>query len=295
VPEEWKRFFGMSFGAMHSPSDLLTSTQGPRERGRSESTMKKTMAYTTLFAALAFASLLHGDSGSMSVSPSEVMLRGKVGQTTTQTLSFTNRTPRSLSFEMVAMDAVVTDGVRAYVEAGSVAGSIAATAAFSPRVFTAAPGQVVKIDVTVTIPPQPTVRAVAVMCQGTTVLGSGAMRMTGSVGTLLTFSLEGDVIAATSSVLLVQPPTASSKVVALQQVRNSGSEPVVATGMLVILNGAGALIGKQAIPGWRMLPGEVTPVRVEYDGDLPSGRYRAQVTYDMKDKTLTSSADFNVD
>ena len=160
--------------------------------------------------------------------------------------------------------------------------------------MTVKPGQSVHIDVTITIPPRPSVRAIAVMCQGTTKLGNGPLRMTASVGTLLTFALTGDVLAATASALIVQAPTKSSNFSAAQQVSNSGTEPMVATGMLAILNATGTLVGKQEIPSWRMLPGERTDVRVEYGGDLPSGSYRAMVTYDLTDKTLTSSAEFSV-
>jgi hypothetical protein len=257
-------------------------------------TMKRTTVLMVMFAALASAHVLRADEGSLSVSPAVVMLRGEVGQSTTQTLSFTNGTSQPLSFEMLAQDAVVRDGKRLFVEAGTLPGSIAATAAFSPKLFTVASGQTIHIDVTITIPPQPAVRAIAVMCHGTTTLGSGLLRMTASVGTLMTFALSGDVIAAEASPLTVQPPTASSNFVAAQQVVNSGTEPMVATGMLAIVDAAGKLVGKQAIPPWRMLPGERTDVRVEYGGELPSGRYRALVTYDLTDKTLTSSAEFNV-
>ena len=256
--------------------------------------LMKNAAVWAMLLGWAAAAPLSADVGSMSVSPSEVMLRGNVGQTTTQTLSFTNKTSRALAFEMMAQDAVVHDGVRSYVEAGTIPASIAATAVFSPRVFTATPGQSVDIKVTVTIPPNTAVRAIAVMCQGTTKLGVAPLQMTGSVGTLFTFALVGDAIAATASPLLIQTPTASSNLVAGQEVANSGTEPVVATGMLVILDEAGAMIGRQTIAGWRMLPGETTPVRVVYDGSLAAGHYRAMVTYDLTDKTLTSVAEFDV-
>jgi hypothetical protein len=238
--------------------------------------------------------MLQAAEGSLSVSPAVVMLRGQVGQTTTQTLTFTNGSSRSLAFEMRAQDAVIRAGKRAYVEAGTLPGSIAATATFAPRLFTVAPGQSVKINVTVTIPPQPSVRAIAVMCQGTTELGNGPMRMTASIGTLLTFALAGDTIAATASPLEVKAPTASTNFLATHHVTNSGTEPVVATGMLAILDAKGGLAGRQAIPGWRMLPGEGTDIRVEYGGNLAAGHYRALVTYDLTDKTLTSSAEFDV-
>jgi hypothetical protein len=256
--------------------------------------MKKTMVAMTFLAALALATSLRAGTGALSVSPAVVMLRGEAGQSTTQTLTFTNGSSQPLAFEMKAQDAVVRNGKRVYVEPGTVPGSIAATAAFSPRLFTVAPGQSVKIDVTVTIPQRPSVRAIAVMCQGTTKLGNGPVRMTASIGTLMTFALAGDVIAAEALPLMVQAPTASSNFVAAHQVANSGTEPMVATGMLAILDGNGSLVGRQAIPGWRMLPGETSEIRVEYGGDLPAGHYRALVTYDLTDKTLTSSAEFDV-
>ena len=256
--------------------------------------LMKNVAVCAMLLGLAAAAPLSAEVGSMSVSPSEVMLRGNVGQTTTQTLSFTNKTSRALSFEMMAQDAVVHEGVRSYVDAGATPAGIAATAVFSPKVFTAASGVSVDIKVTVTIPPNTAVRAIAVMCQGTTKLGVAPLQMIASVGTLFTFALTGDVIAATASPLLIQTPTASSNLAAAQEVANSGTEPVVATGMLVILDGSGAMIGRQAIPGWRMLPGEKTPVRVLYDGRLPAGHYRALVTYDLTDKTLTTGAEFDV-
>jgi hypothetical protein len=256
--------------------------------------IKKTTILMTLFAVLATASALRAGDGAVSISPAVITLGGNVGQSTTQTLTFTNGTSRPLSFEMKAYDAVVRGGTRGFVDAGSIAGSIAATAAFSPKLFTASPGQSIQVSLTITIPAHPSVRAIAVMCDGTTKLGTGPVRVSASVGTLLTFAIAGDVIAASASPLTVQPPTASATLVAAQQLVNSGTEPVVATGMLAIINAAGSLAGKQEIPMSRLLPGEKKDVRVEYDGDLAPGRYRAMITYDLTDKTLTSSAEFSV-
>lgn len=257
-------------------------------------TIKKTMILAMLTAGLASAPALWAGNGELSVSPAVVMLQGEVGQSTTQTLTFTNGTSRPLSFEMKAYDAVVRNGQRNFVEAGTLPGSIAVTAAFSPKLFTVAPHQSVHVSFTVTIPPRPAVRAIAVMCEGTTRLGTGPLRMTGSVGTLLTFALAGDAIDAAASTLTIQPPTATSTLVASQQLANNGTKPMVATGMLAIINAAGSLAGKQEIPMWRLLPGEKKDMRVDYDGALPAGRYRAMITYDLTDKTLTSSAEFSV-
>jgi hypothetical protein len=257
-------------------------------------TMKKTLVPMMLFAVLASAPALRAGNGEVSVSPAVVMLRGESGQSTTQTLTFTNGTSRPLSFEMRAYDAVVRDGKRNFVEAGITPGSIAVTAVFSPKLFTVAPGKSIPVSLTVTIPPRPAVRAIAAMCEGTTKLGTGPLRVSASIGTLLTFALAGDVIAPVTSPLTVQPPTATSTLMAGQQLANNGTGPMVATGMLAIINAAGSLAGKQEIPMWRLLPGEKKDMHVEYDGVLPSGRYRAIVTYDLTDKTLTSSTEFSV-
>jgi hypothetical protein len=256
--------------------------------------LKKTIVLMMLFAGLASAPAMWAGIGEVSVSPAVVMLRGEVGQSATQILTFTNGTSRPLSFEMKAYDAVVRDGNRNFVEAGALPGSIAVTAAFSPKLFTVAPRQSVPVSLTITIPPRPSVRAIAVMCEGTTKLGTGPLRVSASVGTLLTFALVGDVITPVTSPLTIQPPTASSTLVAAQQLANNGTEPMVATGMLAIIDAAGSLAGKQEIPMCRLLPGEKKDIRVEYDGDLPHGRYRAMITYDLTEKTLTSSAEFSV-
>jgi hypothetical protein len=248
----------------------------------------------TFVLLMLLAGMLRANEEMLSLSPSVVMLRGETGQTTKQTLSFTNGTSQPVSFEMMAQDVVVRDGKRLFVEGGTLPGSIAATAVFSQRRFTVPAGLSVPIDLTVTIPPRAAVRAIVVMCHGTTKFGGGPVRMTASVGTLMTFALTGDVIAAEASAMDVHPPTASSNFFAAQRLTNSGTEPVVVTGMLAILDSAGTLVGKQGIPAWRMLPGERTAVRVEYGGDLPSGHYRALVSYDLTDKTVTSNAEFSV-
>jgi hypothetical protein len=256
--------------------------------------MKRKRVLLLFFAGLTSALALRAETGSLSVSPSVVMLRGQPGQSTTQTLTFTNGTSEPFSFEMKAQDAVVRAGKRTLVEAGTLPGSIAATAAFSQKTFTVAARQSVRVAVTITIPAATSTRAVAIVCQGTTKMGRGPMKVTASVGTLMTFALTGDVLAAETSPLTVKAPTASSNFLATQELANTGTEPLVAVGMLAILDTHGALVGKQAIPAWRLLPGEKTAMRIEYAGDLPAGRYRAMVTYDLTAKTLTSSAEFSV-
>ena len=247
------------------------------------------MMVTVLCAVSSLAS-----DGALSASPAVVMLRGTPGQGTTQTLTLVNSTSRTLAFTMRAKDVVVRDGRRVFVDAGELPGSVAATAVFSPLEVRVDPGARVSVDVTLTIPRQPGARAVVALFQGTTKLERGATSMTASLGTLLTFTLSDD-IRAQASPLTVKPPTATSNLSVTQQLLNSGSEPVFAKGMLAIVNGGGSLVGKETLPARRLLPGEQADYHAEYGGELPAGRYRALVTYQLQnDQTLTSSAEFDV-
>jgi hypothetical protein len=252
--------------------------------------MKKTLLAILLLAA---APLLRADEGTLSVAPAVVMLRGEAGQSTTQTMFLTNGTSQPFSFELQARDVLVRDGKRFFADAGSTPGSIAATAVFSQKSVTVPPGEKVRVDVTVTIPPHPSARAVVALFHGTTKVRSGNTSITASLGMLLTFTLS-DALTANASPLQVEAPTATRNLSVAQEVTNSGSEPMVARGVLAIVNGAGTLMGKETLPSRRLLPGERTDMRAEYAGDLPPGRYRALVTYDLQKETLTSTAEFEV-
>jgi hypothetical protein len=239
------------------------------------------------------AALHAGTTGTISVTPAVVMLRGAAGQSTTQTLTVTNGSSQPFSFEMIANDVVVEHGQRRFSPAGNVAGSIAATAAFSQKTVTLAPGDAKQVDVTVTIPANPAARAIVALFHGTNKFENQGVTMTASVGTLLTFTLS-DNVAMDAEPLAVTSPSASANLTIAQQCTNSGREPVVAKGVLAIVNASGTLVGKTVLPSKRLLPGEQTAVRAEYGGDLAPGHYRALVTYDVESKVVSSSAEFDV-
>lgn len=253
------------------------------------------MIYKFIMIVLTLASLpAFAASGSLSVSPAVVMLRGTPGQSTTQTLTIVNSSDQPFAFDMMAKDAVARDGHRVYVGAGELAGSIAATAVFSRKSVTVAPGERANVTITVTIPPNPSSRAIIALFHGTTKMRSAGMNATASLGTLMTFALS-DNATATATRLSVRPPTRTTNLSVSQQLVNTGSEPVLAVGVLAIVNPYGLLIAKQALPARRVLPGENFDVRAEYGGELAPGRYRAFVTYDLQNsKSVTSSAEFEV-
>ncbi|HXH40756.1 MAG TPA: hypothetical protein VNN08_19145 [Thermoanaerobaculia bacterium] len=242
---------------------------------------------------LALAVAAAAGEGSLSIAPAVVMLRGVAGQSTTQTMKLTNTSSRPFSFDLKAQDIIVRDGHRVFVDAGQIPGSIAASASFSRKSVTLAPGESVRVDVTVTIPVKPSSRAVLALFRGTTKLEHGSIGATVSLGTLLTFALSDEVLSSTTA-LDVHPPTATSNLAVAQQLANSGNEPFVATGMLAIINSGGTLVGRTPIPPRRLLPGERTDVHAEYAGELARGHYRALMTYQLAATSVTSSAEFDV-
>jgi hypothetical protein len=260
--------------------------------------MKREMNMKTHVFAIAIAALTamgaFAGEGTLSVSPAVVMLKGTPGQSTQQALTIMNGGTEPFSFEMVAKDVIIRDGKRSFIDAGEMPGSIAATATFSRKTVTVAPGERLTVDVTLTIPVNPASRAVVAIFHGTTKVKSRGMQITASLGTLMTFTLSDELKARTSA-LKVTLPTATSNFSVAQQMINDGHEPVFAKGMLAIVNGGGALVAREAIPGRRLLPGEKIDIRAEYGGDLAAGHYRALVTYQLQNsQTLTSSAEFDV-
>lgn len=246
-----------------------------------------------LFSTLVFARHLFAGDGAVSLSPAVIILRGETGQSTTQTLLLRNGTSRALSFEVSAEDVVVRDGKRAFVPASSIAASVAATAVFSEKRVTVAPGEAAPVTITVTIPPNAATRAVVARFRGLDVIRNGAVGATASLGALLTFALSDDV-AMTPRPLVVQPQTATSSLTVAQTCTNSGREPLVAKGIVAVIGDDGRLAGKASLAPHRLLPGEEAQFNTEYSAELAPGRYRVLVTYDYEGRALTQSAEVEV-
>lgn len=240
-----------------------------------------------LFSAVtAFAS----EDGTLSLSPAVVMLAGDYGQSTRQVLSLHNGTSRAFSFDLAAQDVVTKNGTRTFVEAGTIAGSIAGTAVFSPKHVDVPPGGTVSVSMTVTLPPATPQRAILALFRGTNTVMSGSVPMTASLGTLLTFTVSKS-IEMSAAPLKVRPQSASANLAVTQSCRNAGTEPLVANGVMAVLDAKGVLVGKSALTPRRLLPGESADLGVEYAGELGPGQYKVYLTYVYEGKTLTQSAD----
>jgi len=239
-------------------------------------------------APVAFA----GD-GAMSLSPAVVMLRGKAGESASQTLVMRNGTSRIMSFDVIAQDVVVKDGKRVMMPAGAIAGSIAATAVFSTRHISIPAGGSAAVTMTVTVPPNATPRAVVALFRGTDRILRNHIASSASLGALMTFALSDDV-ALSAQPLIVKPQSATSNLRVAQTFVNSGREPVVARGMLALIGADGRVAGKTPLAARRLLPGERAELATDYAGEIAPGHYRVLVTYDYEGRNLMQSAEVDV-
>lgn len=255
------------------------------------------VALTQIGGSVAGGQADSGPRGGISLTPSVVMLSGQPGQAHRQRLRLTNHTSRELAFGLEAQDVVAEDGRRAFIAAGERSGSVAATAVFSPKEIVVAPGEVGIADVTLTLPPGSTVRAVAAIFRGRTIVGTQrGVAMTASLGSLFTFTLS-DNVRLDGTAPDVSEQTEASNLAVTEWVTNVGSEPVVASGAAAFLNEGGTLIGKVAMEPQRFVPGERLAFKAEYPSLLAPGRYRAVLSLEYDDharKVLTRTAEFAV-
>jgi hypothetical protein len=248
-----------------------------------------------LIAFLMLAALpLYAGDGSLTVTPAVVQLRGSFGQNTTQRLMITNGTSVPFDFELVAQDVIVQNGKRRFVAAGSIAGSIAATAVFSRTTVKVQPGETEAVDMTVSIPTGAQHRAVVAIFHSTNRFVQNNVPMSASIGTLLTFSIANDVTVATEP-LAVTPQSAAANLSVSQKCVNRGSDPVVARGTAAVLDANGKLISRTNLDPRRMLPGEMTTLAGEFAADLAPGHYKVLVTYDFEGaKSVTTIGETDV-
>ena len=233
-----------------------------------------------------------GHASSITLWPAVIPLEGSRGQSTTQVLTLKNDTDLPLEFVMEAQDVVVRDGARVFVEAGELADSIAATAVMTPRQLQVDAHSNATVTVTLTLPAEMRHRAAVVFFRGTSLVPAGNRQARLSLGSLFTFT-GSDRVSVALRALTAEPPTATDNARLESTLVNDGDEPVVPSGMAVILDAAGRLAGKAAFPARRLLPGETLTLAADYPGELPPGAYRVVATFDVAGRatTLTESLD----
>ena len=232
------------------------------------------------------ATLAHAQS--LTLSPAVVPLKGTFGQSVTQVLTLQNGTDFPLDFVMEAKDVIIRDGDRVFVEAGALGDSIAATAVFTPRQLHIDAHSNATVTVTLTLPATMRHRAVAAYFRGTNLVPTGNRQARLSLGTLFTFTVS-DRVSIAAGELEIKPPSASANAQIQSTLLNNGDEPVIPTGMSVILDANGQLVGKVPFPTRRLLPGEKTTLIADYPGELHPGSYRAVATFDVAGRAVTLS------
>jgi hypothetical protein len=232
---------------------------------------------------------------SLSLSPAVVLARGAFGQSLSQTLSITNDTTNEFAFEMAAQDVVVKDGKRIFVPAGESQRSIAATAVFSQKTVIVKPFTSASVDVRFTIPAETEIRAVIALFRGTNRIASssGAIGMTASLGTLITFNLTPNVNVKPEPIQVI-PATDAANLSVSEWMTNNGTEPILPEGVAAVLNSRGALVGKTTFPVQRLLPGERLEFKAEYPEQLEPGSYKVLCSFQFEGKTLTTDGSFTV-
>lgn len=227
---------------------------------------------------------------SLTLSPAVVPLGGQLGQSTKQQLTLFNGTSHDLAFELHARDVVVRDGKRVFVAAGEIAGSVAATAVFSTRQVTLAPGQQRSVDVTLSLPREMKHRAVVILFQGTTKIG-GTTAV--SIGSLLTFDISGTTSVAAGDLRATAPTLSRNAEISLPVV-NDGTEPTIVRAAIALVDAAGSIRGKLSLQPMRLLPGEQTTLRSDYPGVLAAGGYRVIATVQSGSRSWTRTTELGV-
>jgi hypothetical protein len=231
---------------------------------------------------------------SIALSPAIIMVRCKPGQSTTQTLTIVNHTAEEVRFNLATEDVVVRDGKRSFSPAGRIPNGIASTSVVAPPSVVVKAGEEASVQVTFTLPPATSQRAVVTFFRGIVVhADKGAVGLGASLGTLITFNITSDYRVETGPVE-ASPQTVSANVILSEELRNSGSEPVIPKGVIVILNESGRRVAKAPFTPQRLLPGERLIFAATNPAQLAPGHYRTFSSFEFEGKVLTSAGEFTV-
>jgi hypothetical protein len=221
-----------------------------------------------------------------------VMMRCRPGQGTTQTLSVANNTASDITFHVETQDVVLREGKRSLSPAGRIANGIAANSVAWPASLLVKAGQQGTVQVTYTLPLETRQRAVMTQFRaGPAPPGTVAGGLGVTLGTLITFSASVDYRVEIGP---VQAQTSSARLLLSEEVLNTGFEPVVPKGVIVILNESGKRVAKASLPPLRLLPGEQLTFSAADPVQLAPGHYHTLSSLEFERKVLTSAGEFTV-
>jgi hypothetical protein len=230
----------------------------------------------------------------IALSPAIIAVRCKPGQGATQTLTISNHTAGEVRFNLETEDVVVREGTRSFSPAGLIANGIAATSVATPAAVVVKAGEEASVQVTFTLPPETAQRAVVTFFRGVLAApGNGVVGLGASLGTLITFNLSGDY-KLESGPLTASLQTPEANAILSEELRNTGSEPVVPKGVIVILNASGKRVAKASFKTQRLLPGERLMFTATNPAQLAPGRYRTLSSFEFERRVFTSAGEFSI-
>ncbi len=155
-------------------------------------------------------------------------------------------------------------------------------------------GEDASVQVTFTLPPETTQRAVVTFFRGIlTAPGDGMIGLGASLGTLITFNLSSDY-KLESGPVEASPQTPEANAILSQELHNTGSEPVVPKGIIVILNASGKRVAKAPFKTQRLLPGERLIFAATNPAQLAPGHYRTFSSFEFERRVFTSAGEFTI-
>jgi len=83
-------------------------------------------------------------------------------------------------------------------------------------------------------------------------------------------------------------------VILSEELRNTGSEPLVPKGVIVILNASGKRVAKAPFPSHRLLPAERLIYAATSPAQLAPGNYRTLSSFEFEGKVVTSAGEFTI-
>jgi hypothetical protein len=119
------------------------------------------------------------------------------------------------------------------------------------------------------------------------------LAMTASLGALVTFTVSND-FHLQNQPLQVSVDTDAKMITFRQQVKNTGTDPVVPAGVIALTNERGALVARLPVASQRLLPGESLEFTAEHPGLPKTGKYKAMLLMQHESALFTNAAEFTI-
>lgn len=164
----------------------------------------------------------------------------------------------------------------------------------TPASVVVKPGEDASVQVTFTLPPETSQRAVVTFFRAVLAApGNGVIGLGASLGTLITFNLSGDY-KLESGPVEASPQTPEANTILCEELHNTGTEPAVPKGIIVILNESGKRVAKAAFKTQRLLPGERVIFAATNPAKLAPGHYRTLSSFEFERRVFTSAGEFTI-